>query len=581
MSGTGRRHSGSSDILSASVSSLTGVSSLRESLRTYVIDQLELEATASDVPFPQYADNLVGFAHDVLKIKILTSEQQAIARSLETQTVTNVRAANSVGKSFFASACALWWVFAVGGKCVTTAPNAEQVDQILWSEIRGMYDANKSVLGGRRTQISLYLTEKAQAFGFATKDYDANAFQGKHGEKLLLILDEACGITREIDDAAISCITGSENRILRIGNPLSDNNPFADACAAQSIAISSWSHPNVSWAYQVDPDDGIHKLKPEIAALITKPDDDPTKGTDPILAQALWPEHLPRDVIPGAVSVNWIEMVRVLKRESSSFWQSRVEAHFPEDTDRSIVPRSWFKAARARYDANPEKWDALVSHLPARHALDVGDGGDPHAHAMVRGCVVYAASEMHTIGDRLDVQRAADWGIEHLKANKGGIAVDRVGVGAGALSRILTVLSEENPALGMLCWATGVNFGQVVKKRKKHLSLLDDDATETLNVRAQHYWDFREAARLGELVIAPLGEIEEKVAEEFAKHYYEDTPSGKVKMEDKRITRRRLKRSPNLADVIVMAWCSQDDTDTKVLEESDDASVGMVVQAPL
>jgi hypothetical protein len=563
-----------------SASLAVGVTNLRESLRTYVIDQLELEATATDVPFPQYADDIVGFAHDVLKVKVLTEEQIEICRSVQNQTVTNVRAANGVGKSFLAAILTTYWVFCVGGKCVTTAPNAEQVDQILWSEIRGMYDANKSVLGGKRTQISIYLTEKAQAFGFATKDYDANAFQGKHGEKLLLILDEACGITREIDDAAISCITGAENRLLRIGNPISDNNPFADACAAQSIAINSWSHPNVKWAYEVDEADGIHKLKPEVAALIVKPDDDPTKATDPIIPQAQWAAHLPRDVIPGACSINWIEMVRVLKRESSSFWQSRVEAHFPEDTDRSIVPRSWFKAARARYDANPERWDSLVSHLPARHALDVGDGGDPHAHALVRGCVVYKASEMSTIGDRLDVGRAADWGIEHLKADKGGIAVDRIGVGAGALSKILTYLSEENPALGQTCWATGVNFGQVVKKRKKHLSLLDDDATETLNIRAKQYWEFREAARLGELVIAPLGAIEERVAEEFAKHYYEDTPSGKVKMEDKRITRRRLKRSPNLADVIVMAWCSEDDSDTRVLEESDDASVGMVVMPP-
>jgi hypothetical protein len=557
-----------------------GIIDLRETLRTYIIDQLELEASASEVPFPQYANDRVGFARDVLKIKVLTAEQIAICDSIQTQTVTNVRAANGVGKSFMAAVLALHWVFSVGGKCVTTAPNAEQVDQILWSEIRGMYDSNKSVLGGKRTQITLYLTEKAQAFGFATKDYDANAFQGKHGEKLLLILDEACGITREIDDAAISCITGAENRMLRIGNPIADNNPFADACASQSIAIASWNHPNVSWAYHVDSEDGIHKLKPEIADRILKPDDDPTKPTDPVKPQKEWDEDLPRDVIPGACSINWIEMVRSLKGETSTFWQSRVEAHFPEDTDRSIVPRSWFKAARARYDADPEKWDRLVEDMPARHALDVGDGGDPHAHAMVRGCVIYAASEMPTIGDRLDVSRAADWGIEHLKANKGGIAVDRIGVGAGALSKILLHLSEVEPVLGLTCWATGVNFGQVVKKRKRHLSLIDDDATETLNIRAKQYWEFREACRLGEVVIAPLGVIEERVAEEFAKHYYEDTPSGKIKMEDKRITRRRLRRSPNLADVIVMSWNSEDDTDTKVLEQDDEAAIGITKFRP-
>ncbi|WP_414581598.1 hypothetical protein [Scytonema sp. PCC 10023] len=38
-----------------------------------------------------------------------------------------------------------------------------------------------------------------------------------------------------------------------------------------------------------------------------------------------------RNRIPGAVSVTWIEDVRIKKGENLPFWLSRVEAQFPTD----------------------------------------------------------------------------------------------------------------------------------------------------------------------------------------------------------------------------------------------------------
>ncbi len=58
-----------------------------------------------------------------------------------------------------------------------------------------------------------------------------------------------------------------------------------------------------------------------------------------------------RNRIPGAVSVTWIEDVRINKGENSPFWLSRVEAQFPVDDTDGIIPKSWLLQARDRYDA--------------------------------------------------------------------------------------------------------------------------------------------------------------------------------------------------------------------------------------
>jgi hypothetical protein len=474
--------------------------------------------------FSQYANDPVGFFRDVLGLVHITDEQVAIALSVRDKPETNVQASHSVGKSHISAHLVLWWVFAVGGLAITTAPTESQVKQILWSEIRKAFNRHKLKLGGKCDILQLKLSETARAYGFTARNYDSNSFQGKHAEKMLLIQDEACGITQEIDDGFESCITGSSNRGLRIGNPIDSQTPFEKACKRSHIRIPVWNHPNVAWAYQLD-EDGIHRLKPEIKVDICDED-----GT--VKPQAEWPPEFPRDVIPGAVSIGWIEKAR-LKGENSVFWLSRVEGLFPTDSGASIVPQSWFLAARARYDADPEKWDAISAKQPWRHGLDVGDGGDSSCIASWRGPVLYAVKSEPTRGDRFDTARAATLGRKALIDKPGWCAVDQIGVGAGTL----TMLLEQE------LQAFGINWGHQA-----------DVPDEFLNLKAEQYWTMREAFRTEEVAIAPLGEFEDEVMEDLSGTWYEETSAGKMRIEDKAKTRKRLGRSPNCGDAAVFGF---------------------------
>ncbi len=475
--------------------------------------------------FDRYADDPIGFASDVLGVKLLTEDQRVILTSIRNNFQTNVPSAHSVGKTKAAALATLWWVFAVKGLCITTAPTERQVKELLWSEIRALYDASKAKLGGERGVLNVKLSETARAYGFASDKYDSNSFQGIHHERLLVIQDEACGISPAVDDGAVSCATGEKNRILRIGNPITPGTPFEVACKRSSVRIPAWSHPNVSWAYKVDTD-GFRRLKPEVADLIKAED-----GS--ILPQSAWDKSLPRDVIPGAISISWIEDTARPRGEGSAFWQSRIEAFFPSDNAESIIPYSWFLAARVRYDDNPSYWDREASSHHWRHGLDVGDGQDDHSLASWRGSVLYRCNTIPTKGDREDVTRAAGLAKRRLSECPGVCAVDRVGVGSGALA----ILLEQE-----YC-AVGVAWGSSSTK-----------SSEYMNLKSQQCWELREAFRTGEVAVAPLGDCEEELMEEFAAIGYDETSTGKIRIDDKTQVRKRLGRSPNAADSVVMGF---------------------------
>lgn len=535
------------------------------------LDAIAPSQVAVPIPYSNYCGNPAGFIEDVLEFR-LTPEQKAIAQSIVDNEETNVQASHGLGKTFLGAALVLYWVFAVGGVAVTTAPTGRQVKTLLWGEIRKAYDRHRNKLGGDRApkDPQLQLSEYAKAWGFSTEDRNVNAFQGLHDRKLLIIEDEACGITQEIDDGASSCLTGSGNRMLRIGNPVLGGTPFEKSCKASALKIPVWSHPNVEWAYEVAAEDsaiptaiaphgiksGERYLKPEVARAILEQDH---TGKWKPKALEHWPEPYQSwgDRIPGAVSVHWIEKIRREKGEKSAYWASRVNAEFPGDIAQSIIPRSLFTAAKARY-TEPK----IDPQLGYRLGLDVGDGGDDSAIAIWYSNTLLLVDILPGRGDGLDNDNTANWAWNYLKRYPGLIAVDKVGVGAGVYSKLLNNLRtrkhELPPQVRSGVW--GVSFGE------KSTGISE---VEAFNLKADWYWKLREEFMSGTVAIAPVNiEFEERLQNEFALTFYEEDLKDKTRIEPKTKTRSRLGHSPDLADAVVMGYnakAATGYTDAKVL----------------
>ncbi|MGD1941846.1 MAG: hypothetical protein ACFB0G_11090 [Leptolyngbyaceae cyanobacterium] len=480
------------------------------------------EADSGTAPYGEYENRPVEFITEILGFQ-LTEQQIEICESVCTNRETNVQASHGVGKTMLSSCLVLWWVLAVGGLAITTAPTKRQVIELLWGEVRRTH--KRLNLPGELGQTFLRLTEDARGFGFTASDTNSNAFQGVHHPQLLVIEDEACGISQDIDEGASSCATGAQNRFLRVGNPIEPGGAFEKACKQSHIRIPVWQHPNVAWAYEQQ-EDGSYRLKKDVAAALLDEAGD-------IRPPHEWPDWCPSDVIPGAVSITWIEEARAKYGEGSAYWQSRVCGLFPEDSAQSIVPRTWFLAARARYDANPEYWHKQAKVQRYRFGLDVGDGGDSHALSQWLGPLLWKAHAIPTKGDQEDVTRAAGLAIAALRETSGNIHIDRGGCGSGAHA----ILKEQGYS------STGVHWGEAAR-----------DPAQFLNAKAEDYWAVREAFRKNEVAIAPLGQWEDMLMEDFAGTHWELTSVGKIRIEDKAKTRKRLKRSPDIGDSVVLGF---------------------------
>lgn len=456
-----------------------------------------------------------------------------------------------------AAGIALWYIYAVEGVVISTAPTARQVNALLWKEIRR--GKVRGELPGEvfKTPKLEFIPNIAYGFGFTAKDNNSNAFQGSHDVKQMIIVDEACGISPEIWEGAVSCLTGSLNRLLAIGNPIKTNTPFHEECSRRSLHVPVWNHPNVRWAYEKHPD-GIHRLKPEIYRLIMD-----EKGR----VKEDWPDSpsLKEDAIPGAISVRWIEQMARPRGEKSSFWLTRVEGRFAYDSENSLISRQWFREARYRYDSDPDYWNHVASVHPYRAGLDVGDGSDPHAIVAWRGPLLQFAREIPTTGDRLDIVRAAGAGINHLRQYGGTLAVDRTGVGSGAHSIIQEAINHaidqsiaddlatfvEGEIQLSGCVAEGIAWGS-----KPIAGVGTTPIDQLINLKIQQAWLLREAFQYGEVAIAPLGEVEQLLEDELCGIYWDDTSKGQLRIEDKAKTRKRLRRSPNLADATIMGFAA-------------------------
>lgn len=297
-----------------------------------------------------------------------------------------VRSGHGTGKSFIASAAALWFLYShYPAKVITTAPTWNQVRQILWSEIRKMHSASRIPLGGKVLEERIKLTDGAFAVGLSTDE--AERFQGFHAENVLVILDEAPGVREDIWEAAETLLTGSIGKILAIGNPTKASGLFFDAFKD----TSSWK-------------------KIRISCL-----DSPNVKEGKIL-------------FPRLVTSRWVESRRRDWGEDTALWKSRILGEFPDDSASVLIPRNWLEKQSAPEDTNRK--GAL------RLGVDVArEGTDSTVFLCRDDNRIIFAEEQHGWSTMQVVGRVIDLTREH-EIDAEDVYIDDTGLGAGVTDRL-------------------------------------------------------------------------------------------------------------------------------------------------
>src|ERR1700726_2279955 len=158
------------------------------------------ESRRVDRRLAKYRNYPVEYAQQILKAD-LTETQMEILDSLTIHPFkTLVKSGHEVGKSHVMACAASWWFDTrVPSIVLTTAPKYSQVKDVLWKEIRRLRYA--AGLGGFPGPKMPRMETAPDHFAVGMTANSAEAFQGHHGPAVLVLFDEAVGVSGEYWEA--------------------------------------------------------------------------------------------------------------------------------------------------------------------------------------------------------------------------------------------------------------------------------------------------------------------------------------------------------------------------------------------
>ena len=285
-------------------------------------------------------------------------------------------------------------------KTVITAPSKNQLEDALWGEIMKMsrWDPDKKV--GLPAEIrALYDITKARIevkgpteMSFASartaRAENPEAMQGIHcqGGRVLLIADEASGVSDKVFAAAHGSMSGENCTTILIGNGTRDSGYFFETHHGEGA--SKWTKFQVGWQ------------------------DSPL------------------------VSKEFEQKIALEYGRDSNQYRIRVEGKFPISGASTIVPRGWVDDALKRYV------DPGALPLPCVWGLDVAGGGK-HAegsNALVKRTELEVKPDMlYWPGDdpmQVSARVKQEFDRTPVPERPRTIMIDSIGIGGGVYSRL-------------------------------------------------------------------------------------------------------------------------------------------------
>ena len=172
-------------------------------------------------------------------------KQSEIAAALLKHRRVFVKASHSVGKTYLGGGLVDWHFDLFNPSItLTTAPTKLQVDDLLWKEVR-VQRAGRPGLMPKASRMET--AENHFALGYTARN--ADGFQGRHEAHMLIIFDEAVGIDAAFWDAAEGMMTNERCLWLCIMNPTdTSSKAYLEETAGgwHVIEISALDHPNIT-----------------------------------------------------------------------------------------------------------------------------------------------------------------------------------------------------------------------------------------------------------------------------------------------------------------------------------------------
>ena len=426
----------------------------------------------------------------------LWQRQRDIIESVRDNPETAVKSCHGPGKSFTAARVALWFLYTHHPSIViTTAPTDRQVRGILWNEIRAAHARSRYPLGGTLLSQELKLDSDWWAWGFTAPDYDPDRFQGFHEDHILVIVDEAAGVSDQIFEGIDGVLTSDQSRLLMIGNPTSTTGRFAEAFKTPGIAkitISAFDTPNFTTF-------GI---------------------TEADIASGAWEEKVAGQEMPYPylVTPQWVAKRYQRWGPDSQLYQARVLGQIPTIGDDTLIPLHWIEAAVQR---------TLEPGTPNELGVDVARFGSDETVIMHRRGPVARLWKAIPMGDTMETAGQVRVALRETGATTAKI--DAIGLGAGVYDRLHEL---KDPVDEMQSGAAS------------------SDPERFANMRAEWWWGLRSRFESGDIDI----EDDEELIEQLSNIKYKVNSRGQIVIESKEDMKKRGRKSPDRGDALMLAF---------------------------
>jgi len=330
----------------------------------------------------QIRNDPVWFAEKVLGQK-LWQKQKDIYLSVKNNHETVVRSCNASGKTFTAAGIVHWWLCSYPDAVViTTAPTGRQVKEVLWRDIRLACEGKDLYPKDAVMQTQINLGSKWFAIGLSTDE--ADKFQGYHSPHLMVVVDEASGISEEIFEAMDGL---KPERVLMLGNPLRLSGRFANSFKSPYVSkmvISAFDTPNLQSG---------------------------------------------ENLIPGLVNTEDVERYAHRYGEDSDVYRVRVLGEFPQAEEDALISIDDVAKAMEREVSVKPQWEKKMG-------VDIARYGNDRTIAVIRHMEKVTRKEMIPSGDLMSAVGQVMRIAKEERILPRNINIDVIGYGAGVVDRL-------------------------------------------------------------------------------------------------------------------------------------------------
>jgi hypothetical protein len=423
--------------------------------------------------------------------------QDEILAELPVKKRVSVRSPHGAGKTTLAAWIILWFALTRDGedwKIPTTASSWRQLTKFLWPEI------HKWVRCLRWDRVGRQMFDKrTELLTLSLKLFSGEAFACASDDPTMIEGAHADQLLYVFDEA--KAIKGDTFDAAE--------GAFSGGGSAEAFALAI-STPGEPAGRFYD----IHTRKPGYEDWTVK---------HVTLADA---------IASGRISASWAEQRKRQWGEKSAVYQNRVAGEFCATDDDGVIPLAWIELANERW----EVWDESKEWFPfTAVGVDVSrsQNGDKTCLALRHEKTI---TELRR-STEVDVMVVTGKVASILRARGGLAVVDVIGIGAGVVDRL------REQSFSVVAFNAGE--GSTAKDRSGEL--------EFLNTRAAAWWNLRELldpANNEDIALPP----DDELTGDLTAPHWKMTSAGKIQIESKDELRKRLGRSTDDGDAVVMAY---------------------------